>query len=808
MRVRKFDKELSNELMNMIKNKRLIPVIGAGFTAHCPSRNGFVPNGKELMEYMNLQLEKQCGSSVKGDFSRVAGKYDKFVSLETRNKYLENNFIDVQVDEIKQEFLNIDWPYMYTLNIDDAIELANREFKVILANKEPHEDYIKENKCLFKLHGDANDVLKYQKSDQKIFTQREYIKSLKSNRYLLDLFKNDYISKNIIFIGCSLDDEVDLLSAIIDSNGKTINKIYYLTHEELNDFKIDDLEEFGVTDIIKINNINEYEKVYKKFIEIYNESKLIQEDELSKFENLNVEKITDKSRNNNLPYLFEANKIMEKLDEKKIVLPYYYIERNISNTIIKQIDDYSIHMIVGDRVSGKTFCLVNILDRIVGKNTYYISSDTILNNNALGKILDKKDSVILFDSKSIKNDQFKYITDRVRKFKENNTIIIIAINSSDKDVILNIKDIKRSVNIKELKSKFTDLKNNKSDKINEINEINNKLSLLDIQVFDKTMGLLDNIIRLDKIIRERGEKNYSYSVPKLNRISKMDLVILILLATKERVTSHDINVFNLVEDIVKFEQITEPATNFNYTNLYEDNDHSGYKVIANAKYWILETLGEYSICHKYEIAQAYKHIAKCLENRFNDERKFFKEMSNFIKFDVLNSIFVKTQKKGAGGLINKIYEELHDYMCNDPQYFHQRAKSIYWLNKKNKEKLEEALILVDKSKNDIEVIGDLTKEKVKSSLSHIEYTKALIMGRICSLNYYNHEESIKRTIEAYYKAFLNPRNSLYTSYINNESDDYKVVDLKNVLEAARNNRNIKREFSNEIGKLYEVLLNK
>ena len=147
-------------------------------------------------------------------------------------------------------------------------------------------------------------------------------------------------------------------------------------------------------------------------------------------------------------------------------------------------------------------------------------------------------------------------------------------------------------------------------------------------------------------------------------------------------------------------------------------------------------------------------------------------------------------------------------MCNDPQYFHQRAKSIYWLNKKNKEKLEEALILVDKSKNDIEVIGDLTKEKVKSSLSHIEYTKALIMGRICSLNYYNHEESIKRTIEAYYKAFLNPRNSLYTSYINNESDDYKVVDLKNVLEAARNNRNIKREFSNEIGKLYEVLLNK
>ena len=66
---------------------------------------------------------------------------------------------------------------MYTLNIDDAIELANREFKVILANKEPHEDYIKENKCLFKLHGDANDVLKYQKSDQKIFTQREYIKS-------------------------------------------------------------------------------------------------------------------------------------------------------------------------------------------------------------------------------------------------------------------------------------------------------------------------------------------------------------------------------------------------------------------------------------------------------------------------------------------------------------------------------------------------------------------------------------------------------------------------------------------------------
>lgn len=799
MNIRDFDDNLKEELLGFIRNKTLVPIIGSGFTVQCKSRNGIVPSGSKMKNYMFGELKRELGEEVLGNFSKVASAYDRHIKIDTRHKYLKDNFTYVQLEDEKLDFLNIDWPYMYTLNIDDAIEYNNTNYKIILPNKEINKNFILENKCLFKLHGDVNDVLKYRNSDEKIFTRKEYLRSLQNNIALLDLLKNDYESNNIIFIGCSLEDEIDILSTIISVNNKKTyrNKVYYLTHEDLGEVKKGELEDFGITDIIKINDSSEYKEVYIKFKQIYNESNKVKKDELSRFKDLKIEKSNSNKRSDNIPYLFESNKIMNKLDIGKISVPSYFIERDVTTKLVDNIDKSTIHIIEGNRVSGKTYCLIDILSRINDRAKYYIPSDITLNDVALSNLINGKNLVLIFDSNSVTNDQFKYIVENHDKIEKNKTVIIFAINTSDREIIADIKSNEDIINRVPLESNFSDT---------EMKYINKKLSLTDMDIFDSKLSLLDNIIRLDKIVRERREKVEGYNVPKLSKIAKEDLIIMILLATKEKISSYDITIFNLIENIAAFENITKPATQFSYTSLYEENNHSGYKVIANAKYWVLNTLGEYSIIHKNEIAEAYKAISDSLKVRHNQENKFFKEMAKYINFDILNSIFPKNIKKGSAGLIGRIYEKLHDDLCNDPQYFHQRAKSIYWLKRNDSIQLEEALKLVDKSINDIEVSRDVNNDNIKNSISHIEYTKALIVGRICNLTQYRDIELTKSAIECYYRAFTNPRNSAYTSDLKKRNGDHKVMDLKDLLDKSRQDEQIKKEFKFEITKLYEVLI--
>lgn len=810
MEIRSFDEKLEKELLDFMRRQRLIPIIGSGFTAKSKANMGYVPTGSEMKDFMCEKIFESIGENVTGEFSTVASNYDRYVDINIRNDYLKKNFINVELDKVKINFLNIDWPYIYSLNIDDAIERASREYKIILANKDFNEEYIKQNKCLFKLHGDATDVLKYKNSDQKIFTKKEYLTSLRKNIFLLDLFKNDYTSKSLLFIGCSLDDEIDLLESILENTSSIgyKNKIYYLTHEELTKIKLGNLEDFGITDIIKIENINKYNDVYKKIEKIYFESKKTVVNELDKFKNLSVEFINKKTRIENLPYLFNSNGIFK--ESGKILLPDFFISREDTKNIVDNIDSFPVHIVEGNMVSGKTYCLLDILRRINDRNTYYIPSDITLNNQALENLINTKKCVILFDTNAFTNEQFKYIVNNNYKLKENHTSIIFAINTSNKEIIaeikMEIKDNKSVINRLPLDNKFSD---------KEMKLINKNLSLVDIDDFENKekivdkKSLLDNIIRLDGIIRNKEDIEYEFKMPKLDTISNDYLIIMIILATKEKVTSYDVTIFNLVESIAEFEKTTSPATQFYYVGLYEEQNHSGYKVVANAKYWLLNTLGEYSIDHKNEIAEAYKTIAICLKDRYKQqEKRFFKEMSKYIKFDVLNAIFSNNEKKngGSAGLIRRIYEKLHDYLCDDPQYFHQRAKSIYWLSATDKNKLKEALNFIDKALNDIEATKDITNEYTKNSLSHVEYTKALILGRLCTVNNFDNYDLTVNALKCYYKAFTNIRNRAYISDLRRNTYANKLKDFKKILNWANNNKTIKTDYRKEIGSLYEVLI--
>ncbi|HFI1065323.1 TPA: hypothetical protein ACGPFI_001435 [Proteus mirabilis] len=137
----RFDDPVTIELLSSSFSERsLVPVIGAGFTRGCMTQKGAkVPSGVEFQEQMikiiceyndfdKLSIEKL----KKRTFSQVSDLFfnEQFVSKKVVNEYLEKSFLGVKLDRTKISFINdIEWPYIYTLNADDAIE-RNSEFMV------------------------------------------------------------------------------------------------------------------------------------------------------------------------------------------------------------------------------------------------------------------------------------------------------------------------------------------------------------------------------------------------------------------------------------------------------------------------------------------------------------------------------------------------------------------------------------------------------------------------------------------------------------------------------------------------------
>lgn len=160
-------------MQKLITDRLLIPILGSGFTSGALAQKGKVVTGKELRAYMlNLLKEREYMEEEdqkaieKYEFSKIAGLYEnsECISDDERRSYIKNNFFNIRLEEPQKEFLDINWPYIYTLNIDDGIE-RNSDFKqVINAFDEIDEKIFDEAKCVIKLHGDVRQYLSTKKS--------------------------------------------------------------------------------------------------------------------------------------------------------------------------------------------------------------------------------------------------------------------------------------------------------------------------------------------------------------------------------------------------------------------------------------------------------------------------------------------------------------------------------------------------------------------------------------------------------------------------------------------------------------------
>jgi hypothetical protein len=658
------DKMTIEMLSSAFSDNSLVPVIGAGFTRGCITNNSeIVPSGEDFrQEMIDIIIKDKNYSPEKVQrirdrtFSAVSDLYfnPDFVDPGIVKRRLTTAFQGVQLDDLKSSFINdINWPYIYTLNVDDAIE-KNSKYITVLPYEKSLSSKAKDYPTLFKLHGDINYELRHDES-RLIFQKRDYLKSLNENKTMLELLKLDMINKNIIYIGCSLYDELDISALVAQENlslRRNTKNIVFLS-SKLDDIEEQDYISVGINCVILIEP-SKYDQIYQTIIEAYQLS-------ANKTKSLDIFKggikELDETPEKNQDFLIKG--IIELNNERKIsnkVIPYYYAQRDVEEAISKSIRSNEITILQGKRVSGKTLLSFHILNKIKDKSIYIVESNQRIDSNALLQLIGQKNSIILFDHGSLSKESFTLIKQNRKILSTNNTSILICAidNDNDADYYLNQAGSRTGV--------FT-LSAIISRK--ELLDINKKAINAKLPTFTDGKFLLDKIYNVFSII---GENKLISSIKKSEELFSL----LYVLAIKHSFTGEEIHFSGLDQKaMLSLSEQHTPYLQTEKINHVEQNDHTNYKIVTYANSWVVSVLRY--IFREKGTDWCSEVLMKLFISSYKSSKSFVTELR---KFDSLNFVFTSEQN-GAGTLILNLYDKLKALEGKEPEFYVQKSKAYF-----------------------------------------------------------------------------------------------------------------------------------
>lgn len=763
--------EVSNEIIQMMRRKTIIPVIGSGFTRDCIARSGKVPSGEDYYNYMIAQIVDQNPDEMKvkelnnESFSSISSIYHKMVQAEKQQSYLLNKFTNVKLENVKKNFLKIDWPYIYTLNIDDAIE-NNSEFKTVLyANRDIRNSIFEQEKCVIKLHGDIKDILKYEDSNCEIFDQKQYVVSIKKNVSLLKKLTHDYEYLNLLYIGCSLSDEIDLLFSTSMANDNNNNR-YYCSTQIPTLLQKTKLEAFGITHCIVFEY---YDDIYEKMTDAFHQSLCITPDELEQFSTYEF-KTLGTGFELNCPYLFQGKSILN--NSKIAIYPSFFVSRSVTDKIVENINSKGTQIVVGRGCSGKTYVSYDIIRRVRDREVYAFRSKDRINNETLTLLLNKENCLTIFDSKvlSIKQIEEIILTTSERVVKSNSIIIIE--NKSNRDLSGLLVLMKMNEHLEDDEIPQLEISNRFSKP--KTDEINNYLVTSSLGVFSENKSIADNIINASNLLIQKNK--FSQISPLTDNVRQVSS--LIVLATLGKVYASDAINLDLVEEFEMQCKKAMPLIEKESTWVFEMSaaNNSPLKYVVNAEYWLFNQLDILAKSRKgrEKIIEAYRYIiGKLIEINGKPDLMKGEKYAPYKDYILFDNIFQIFRSQGTK-IIRDIYQSLNDILATDPNYLHQRAKcyirSAYKsTEEKDKEKwLEMAYRDASISNSSFEKRYESHEnEKIMISAAHSLYTAALALCHIAKLRNYRDISINANAVKCLYKAISSPFNSI--EFVNNDA---------------------------------------
>ena len=298
---------------------------------------------------------------------------------------------------------------------------------------------------MFKLHGDATEQIKYGES--LIFNKQEYIASLSKNKALLNYLSTDLTSNCPIYIGCSLADEIDLLYSVSNKGITTLqHNSYYVTCEDIDVLMEIKLKQYGIDTVIKLDSVEQFDDFYIFLKDAYSLSLREKNNTKGLSFNPSVEYFNsnDKTIEEDILYLINSSHMYKEFRNKKIVLPSFFISRDImlEQSTLDKIKKSTITVIYGHRYSGKTFVLLDIYRKLLSENKILIPQNTRADSQQLiNKFEEINDSVFFIDANGLDEEIINYIIDNKEEIIKRRLRFIFTLTSADKDNIFATKRV-------------------------------------------------------------------------------------------------------------------------------------------------------------------------------------------------------------------------------------------------------------------------------------------------------------------------------------------------------------------------------
>lgn len=653
-------------LSDYFKRGTLVPVFGAGFTVGETAQSGTkVPSGTQLSNIMLAQL-KQHGIGLSENDHKKLTTY-KFSDLcevyfdqnilpqELTKATIREHFYNVSLASEKASLINdIDWKYIYTLNIDNAIE-RHSEYSPIYPYDSNLSNSSRDFRPIYKLHGDVFYEVTHA-SERLVFQKASYLESISTNKRMLEILEEDLLYKNILFIGCSLADEDDIAFLVsgqkLPKDSKTRRMIF--RSEAPGSLESSVLRRHGVNTVIIIDE-GRYDQIYATIQKAYSQS-AEGDAELEKY--IFHVKALDNDAQSNQDFLIKGvTETTEKSLKGVAVLPYYYGTRSKEKQIIANIESNGTSVLLGPRVSGRTLTLRFIANQFKDRKVFFIDSGTELETHFVNRLLGLTNSLIIFDSKTIDGELAKIIRNNDAKLKERKTAVLLTLDAGEGYIVDALSPSKLShVPIIEI-SRVLDQA--------ETKQANNGLKAVRCPTFKGGKKLLDNLFFVYETL---GQNSVIKRIPK-----EKELLQLLYLMSVKRKVDGDWGKF-ISTNLQKLDQLVftcSPYLEFEKIDRTEIANHSGYKVICNSEAWLLAVISE--LYRSRGEAWCIDAIYNLVRDLPDDEKRLSIDLS---LFDNLNFAF-GGESGGAGDLILKFYERLEVLRGTEPEFFVQKAKAYY-----------------------------------------------------------------------------------------------------------------------------------
>lgn len=638
------DPRAAENLKALYKSSRAIPFFGTGFTRDCTSKNGRVPDANKLAELITriaaakegLDLKKKTEilniKDLKTAFELIST--DRYVDIKSRRALLENLFSKVDLrSTIKSEILNLDWPHILSFNIDDAIERATNTYEPILPNRPVTREFIAAKHCLFKIHGDIDEFIKYE-DPNVIFTWRQYAKSLRTNTAMLSFIEQaQHIA--FLFIGCSLDGEFDLLH--MEASQQFKNSIF-LKKGELSVTEELRLENYGIEQVIQFDT---YDQIYEWLFDMLkNEECQMPFKDLTFDENLKNSSDGVEVIAHGGPLITEdhsGNRIARNLN--------IFAKRSYLSEALETLRSQQYLFITGRRFSGKTEFLLQLLNELQHLSFFYYASSDVFSNNLKRLVNGVEGTAFFFDSNYLDVDAL----DSLLSWNSHHTNRFIICASSGDAEILRYTFQKRNI-------KITERKIDNYLKDTEIVSFNKELVKYTLPNYDAGETLLNFAYRYYDAYKGTIKKSAIF----YDEIDIQNFKILITASAFSKATE------SLIKSIYPYFSYEDFVKSYDRLFEVEQDGIDGRVLICNSNAWLIATIEAFI---KNKTDQAITAVSQIIASLVDNG--YLSSSYSLITFNKLNEL---CGRSGNDRFIRGIYKEVERAFSGNEHYWMQRAK--------------------------------------------------------------------------------------------------------------------------------------